>query len=96
MNKNNIMEILPLGSVVTLKKGTKKLMIVGRIQEHMESGKLYDYSAVCYPEGMLDSKGLYLFRHEDIERVYYVGLQEEEEFAFRQYLKEQLQAKGLL
>ena len=27
MNKTNLQELLPLGSIVTLKKGTKKIMI---------------------------------------------------------------------
>ena len=31
MNKTNLQELLPLGSIVTLKKGTKKIMICGRI-----------------------------------------------------------------
>ena len=33
MKKEALKNILPLGSVITLKKGRKKLMIIGRIQE---------------------------------------------------------------
>ncbi len=78
MKKEALKNILPLGSVITLKKGRKKLMIIGRIQEERASGILYDYAAVLYPEGMMDASDLYMFQGEDIDRIYHVGLQEEE------------------
>ena len=37
-------DLLPIGSVVTLKEGTKKLMIMGRLQQNMKTKKLYDYA----------------------------------------------------
>lgn len=39
-------DLLPIGSVVTLKEGTKKLMIMGRLQQNMKTKKLYDYGDV--------------------------------------------------
>ncbi len=80
-------EYLPLGSVVTLKEGDKKLMICGRIQREVITKKVYDYCACLYPEGMIDSKSVYLFNHEDIQNIYYVGLQDSEEFAFRHQME---------
>lgn len=62
MKKEALRNILPLGSVITLKKGRKKLMIIGRIQEERSSGILYDYAAVLYPEGILDASELYMFQ----------------------------------
>ena len=88
MKKEALRNILPLGSVITLKKGRKKLMIIGRIQEERSSGILYDYAAVLYPEGILDASELYMFHH--------VGLQEEEEFAFRSYMEQKLKELKLL
>ena len=38
-------ELMPIGTVVTLKNGTKKLMIVGRLQAQKDSSKVYDYAA---------------------------------------------------
>lgn len=96
MKKETLHHILPLGSVITLKKGTKKLMIIGRIQEETSSKKLYDYSAVLYPEGMLEASQVYMFQAEDIECIYHVGLQESEEFAFRAFLEQKLQELQLL
>ena len=83
-------EYLPIGSVVTLKQGTKKVVICGRIQKETKQGQIYDYCACLYPEGMIDSRSVYLFDQEDIGRIYYVGMQDEEEFAFRVRLEEEL------
>ena len=96
MKKSTLQQILPLGSIVSLKQGTKKIMIVGRLQEERASGKQFDYSACLYPEGVLDPKELYLFQQEDIERIYYVGMQDQDEFAFRGFMEEKLTEMGLL
>lgn len=47
-------DLLPIGSVVTLKEGKKKLMIIGRIQENEKTKKLYDYAGCNWPEGYMD------------------------------------------
>lgn len=87
-------EYMPLGSVVTLKQGTKKLMITGRLQRESESGLVFDYCAVLWPEGLIASDQLYLFDHEDIDLIWYVGMQNEEEFSFRHQLDEMLEKEG--
>lgn len=80
---------LPLGSVVTLYHGTKKIMIIGRLQIEVNTNTLYDYAACYYPEGVLNPKELFLFNKEDIDQVYYVGMQDQEEFAFLKLLENQ-------
>lgn len=82
-------DFMPIGSVVTLKKGTKRIMICGRLQERDEDKKVFDYCACYYPEGILNPDELFLFNNEDIDRVFFVGHQDGEEFAFREYLIEQ-------
>ena len=52
-------KFLPIGSVVKLKNGQKRLMITGFLQmEQGEDGKknIWDYSGCLYPEGMLTSE----------------------------------------
>lgn len=83
-------EYLPLGSVITLKNGSKRLMIVGRLQNQIGSKDIYDYAAVLWPEGLVDSKHFYLFNHEDLDKLYYIGLQDMEEFQFRPVLESKL------
>ena len=63
-------ELLPIGSVVLLKNGIKKLMIIGIMPiflEHPE--RRYDYIAVPYPEGFIGNEMNFLFKHEDITDV---------------------------
>lgn len=45
-------DLLPIGSVVTLKEGTKKLMIIGRLQQNVNTQKIYDYAGCLWPEGI--------------------------------------------
>ena len=54
-------DLLPIGSVVTLKEGTKKLMIMGRLQQNMKTKKLYDYAGCLWPEGYMDKEHCYVF-----------------------------------
>lgn len=82
---------LPIGSVVLLKNAEKKLMICGRIQIQESDGQMFDYSACLYPEGMLSPDKIYLFNHEDIDRIYAMGLQDEEELAFRNRIWEAME-----
>lgn len=73
---------LPIGSVVLLNAGKKKLMIVGVKQKDVSTSLLWDYSACLYPEGIIDPQKLYLFNHEQIERVYFIGFQDLEGLEF--------------
>ena len=81
-------QLLPNGSVVTLKGATKKLMTIG-IEVEMEGDeKTYDYIAVPYPEGYIDSETMFLFMQEDIENVSFVGFVDAEMKVFRTALEE--------
>ena len=65
---------LPIGSVVLLKEGLKKLMITGYcITKKNDKTKIYDYIACLYPEGIIDTEKNILFDHENIERIYAIG-----------------------
>lgn len=86
MKKN----LLPIGSVVRLRDGNKRLMVCGRVQTDVATGKTYDYSACLYPEGMINSEEMYLFDNENIETLFFIGFQDEEEIAFRKFIDEQL------
>lgn len=66
-------QLLPIGSVVRLKGGTKYIMICGRIQEREEDHQVFDYSACLYPEGILNSEEMYLFDHDSLDEVIYLG-----------------------
>ncbi len=76
-------DLLPIGSVVLLKGGEKRIMICGRIQAKADTNEIYDYSACYYPQGIVDPKNMFFFNREAIERVFFIGFQDVEELSFR-------------
>jgi len=74
-------DYLPIGSVVLLKKGTKRVMIYGRRQLNTGNNQEYDYLACLYPEGHINDKFTYVFNHEDIAEVLFRGFSDAEEEA---------------
>lgn len=74
-------ELLPIGSVVLLKNGVKRLMIYG-VKQMDENGNEFDYIGVLYPEGNMGGETAFLFNHDNIERVFFVGLKDAEHQRF--------------
>lgn len=69
-----VKNLLPVGSVVLLKGGVKKTLIIGILQINENiSEDVYDYIGVPYPEGYLGMDNTYLFQHEDINDVIFRG-----------------------
>ena len=78
---------LPIGTVVLLKGGKKRAMITGFCsvaQENQE--KIYDYSGCVYPEGYLSSNQVCLFDHDQIDKIFFLGYEDDEERAFKDKL----------
>lgn len=90
----NFEKFLPIGTVVMLKGGTKRAMITGFCcSDNNDTSKIYDYSGCLYPEGTIASDKILLFNHNQIEKIYHLGLQDEEEKEFKKKLNEFLQKK---
>lgn len=71
--------LLPIGSVVSLNKGNKKLMVIGVKQmESANPEKIYDYLGVVYPEGFVGENAVFLFDHKDILDIIYTGYKNSE------------------
>lgn len=76
-------DILPLGSVVLLNGGTKKVMIIGYCMKTPEKpNKMYDYCGCVFPEGVLRSDVTCVFNHEQIKEVCFSGFKNEESNKF--------------
>lgn len=87
----NYDKYLPIGTVVMLKGGTKRAMITGFCSVSGDNkDKVFDYSGCLYPEGFISSDRTLLFDHSQIEKIYYLGLIDEEEKKFKEKLKEML------
>ncbi|UOY91223.1 DUF4176 domain-containing protein [Ectobacillus sp. JY-23] len=82
-------KLLPNGSIVLLKEGEKRLVIYGRKQLLMrQEPVMYDYIGCFYPEGYINPDYTFVFNHEDIEDIVFVGFSDEEEEKFATLLGE--------
>lgn len=88
---NNLGKFLPIGTVVLLKGAKKRLMITGFCSFDGEvKDKVYDYTGCLYPEGVITNKEIALFNHNQIEKIFHIGLQDNEEKQFKQKLINQI------
>lgn len=79
--------LLPIGSVVLLKGGARKLMITGiKPVKEDEPDKVYDYIGVIYPEGFIGNEYNFLFDHENINDVVFRGYENPERKDFIDFL----------
>ena len=70
---------LPIGSVVLLKGGKKRLMITGYCMQTQEKpGVIYDYSGCIFPEGVIRSDITSVFNHDQIVRIDFTGFSDDE------------------
>lgn len=83
-------DLLPVGSVVLLKDGKKRLMICGRIQTKAGEDTIYDYSSCYFPEGIISSENVFFFNRDAIERVFFIGCQDFEELEYQKNVLETL------
>ena len=86
-----IKELLPIGSVVLLEGGEKRLMIFGVKQTDTledSTSNEYDYIGVLYPEGNMGQDMQFLFNHEDIKEISARGFEDSERDEFIEKLDE--------
>ena len=80
-------KFLPIGTVVMLKGGTKKVMITGFCSVSQDDdNKMYDYSGCIYPEGYVSFNQICLFDHVQIGTVFFKGYVDDEEKTFKDKL----------
>ena len=88
----SLKKYLPIGTIVKLKTGKRKVMITGFcLYDRADAHKLYDYCGCAYPEGMLSTNEVNLFNHGDIEKVFHLGVSDEEEKQFKVNLGSMIQ-----
>ena len=83
-----IPDIMSLGSVVMLKGGQKRVMVYGRVQREAGTDRIWDYVGCLFPEGHVSQELNFLFDHDQIDKISFIGFQDEEELAFADYLRE--------
>lgn len=84
-------KLLPLGTLVYLEDGTKKIMVLGRgaVYEDPESGEdvYFDYMGCPYPEGIDPENGIF-FNEDNVDDIIYNGYSDEEEKRFMKLYKD--------
>ncbi len=80
-------KFLPIGTVVTLKGATVKLMITGfcAISPDHE-GVMFDYSALPYPTGETVDGSRGLFNHNQIETINHMGYESPEDLEYKEQI----------
>lgn len=92
-----IKDLLPIGTVVTLQGGVRKIMIIGvktTIRDAPEV--IYDYIGVLYPEGFLGDEGNFMFNHSDINDIIFKGYNNPERENFLNFLEQSFTEEGKL
>lgn len=85
-----IEKYLPIGTVVMLKEAKKRIMVIGYLPVSNKDGEkvIYDYAACLYPEGIISSDKTLLFNHDQIDKIYFIGNNDEETKKFLESIKE--------
>ncbi|WP_088816365.1 MULTISPECIES: DUF4176 domain-containing protein [Listeria] len=83
--------MLPIGSIVYLKDGMQKMMILNRgpIVVIEKEQCYFDYSACEYPAGLIQDK-IFYFNEENISEVIFEGYSDEKEKRFEIVYKDWL------
>jgi len=84
-------DFLPLGSVVSVRGNTKKMMVIARglALKQEDELKYIDYGACLYPEGMIGDTVIY-FNHEAIQKVVHEGYSDDDNKLHLETLTESL------
>lgn len=87
----DVVNVLPLGSVVLLNGGIQKMLIIARALNVRNGNKefFFDYGAVAYPEGLIGDQMAY-FNHENIAKVVFQGYADEDDAVFVQRINDYL------
>ncbi len=84
-------KLLPLGTIVYLEEGTRKIMIIARggVMQDEETGKdiYFDYMGCRYPDGIDPEDGLF-FNEDNVDKVIFKGFTDEDEERFMELYQE--------
>ena len=81
--------LLPLGSIVYLKEGTAKMMIINRgiFVGKQDKKEMFEYEGCLYPNGA-NEKNTFYFNGENIDKVVFRGYEDDEEERFQKVFEE--------
>lgn len=85
------MNILPIGTVVTLNNGKQKVMVISRFPLYNNEGEIgyFDYAGCLYPQGQVNQENFF-FNEEDIKEIHFTGYVSEEEEQLKMKFEEEM------
>ncbi len=84
-------KVLPIGTIVLLKGGNKRVMIIGHCKYNgSDRSKIYDYAGCVYPEGYTRPDQTALFDHDQIDVVFSLGYRNGKQYEFQKKLEKAL------
>ena len=89
-------EWLPLGTIVSVDDSNQKIMIIGRNQRDSNNPDIsYEYSAVLYPQGLIDPKENLLLNLNQVKQIYYLGYSDDNNKQFEEFLNEYVKENNI-
>lgn len=82
---------LPIGTVVMLKGGKKRIMVIGYEMQYVDDKGVkqrFNYAGCLFPEGLINTNEVLLFNNNQIEKIYFTGYSDEEQKQFNTKLLE--------
>ena len=79
---------LPVGSIVLLKNTKYRVMVIGYKPKIVGDDKIWDYSGCPFPEGVIDAHKLFVFNDNQIDKLFFIGLQDTDSMTFLKLLGE--------
>ncbi len=87
---------LPLGSVVRVDDSEQKIMIIGRNQRDAYDPNIsYEYSAVLYPQGLMNPEENLLLNLNQVKQIYYLGYSDNQNKQFEEFLNEYIKENNI-
>lgn len=85
-------DYLPLGSVVTVRGGLQKLILIGRGLNVSDNGEniFYDYAAVPYPMGLVNDRVAY-FNHDALDMILFFGYNDDDNRIYAELINKYLE-----
>lgn len=90
------MPLLPLGSVVKLKKAKNDIwvMIVNKYVKSNHLQRFIEYSGIVYPDGQIEDIEIY-FNSEDIQEIFFEGYKDLDEVDYFNELKKEYEDNNI-
>ena len=88
---------LPLGTIVSLDGSEQKAMIIGRVQKDINNPDVqFEYTAVLYPQGLVNPKENYMFNLSQVKRIHFLGFSNEENEAFEKQMNQYIEENNIV